>query len=182
MRTHPVGRVVVGISDTLAGYQALRYAVARARERGVHLVAVHAFSCGAQSAPWREELAEAATAGVRKVFDEALGGLPHGVTIEVTVRPDEPARALVGVANLVDDLLVIGGSATRRRIGHRRAKVARRCSRTAVCPVVIVPPPERSRRSVARLARDVVREADLFLASAGGPPATLPPGAGQDVS
>lgn len=74
-----------------------------------------------------------------------------------------------------DDLLVIGGSGMRRLTGRRRARVARRCSREAACPVVVVPPPAIARRPVARLAKDVVREADTLLMSATVPPVTLPP-------
>jgi len=165
MQTQQTGRVVVGISDTLAGYQALRYAVAQARERDARLVAVRAFLCTAQTLQWGPVLADAAREYVDQVFTEALGGRPRDVTVEVVVGADEPARALTKVADRASDLLVIGGSGARRFLGHRRTKVARRCSREAGCPVVVVPPPAMSRRSVHRLAKDVVHAADLFLAS-----------------
>jgi nucleotide-binding universal stress UspA family protein len=174
------GRVVVGIADTVAGYQALRYAVARARERGGQLVAVRAFMCSSRNAPWRDVLTKKAKECIRKVFNEALGGLPAGLKIESVICDAEVATALIKIADQVDDLLVIGGSGGRRLIGWRRARVARRCSREANCPVVIVPPPAMARRSVNRLAREVVREADTFLTPPPARPAILPPGSGRD--
>lgn len=181
MQTQQTGRVVVGISNTLAGYQALRYAVARARESGARLVAVRAFLCTSHTAQWRHVLADAAAEYVAEVFTEALGGRPRDLTVDIVIRADEPARALTRIADRADDLLVIGGSG-RRVPGHVRAKVARRCSREAGCPVVMVPPPAMSRRRVPRLARDVVRTADTLLASPDGQPAMRPPETNRGAS
>jgi nucleotide-binding universal stress UspA family protein len=172
--TQKTGRVVVGISDTLAGYQALRYAVAQARERDLPLVAVRAYTCAA-GAPWRDVIVDLAKDYVMKVFAEALGGFPAGVATEVAVGTGEPGRVLVATARRDGDLLVIGGSGARRWTGRRRACVARFCSRWASCPVVIVPPPAMARRARGRMTRDVVLEADLLLTSPWAPPATLPP-------
>ena len=174
MQTQTTRRVIVGVNDTLAGYQAVRYAVAQARERGIPLVAARAFRCSGPTAPWRDALAEAANEYVRRVFAAALGGFPADVSTDIAVRDDDVVNALVKIADRGDDLLIIGGS-ERRRWFHRRARIARRCSREAACPMVVVPPPAMARRSFARLAKDIVREADQLLASPVTPPATLPP-------
>lgn len=166
MDTLESGRVVVGVSDTAAGYQALRYAVAQARERGVPLIAVRAYACGAHNIELRSVLVNAAREYVAKTFVEALGCEPAAVAAEVAVCEGLPGRALVAIADQAQDLVVVGGSGARRVTGRRRAAVARWCSREAVCPVVIVPPPAMARRAGRRLTKDVVREADLFLTTA----------------
>ncbi|HEY7177198.1 MAG TPA: universal stress protein, partial [Micromonosporaceae bacterium] len=146
METSESGRVIVGISDTVAGYQALRYAVAQARERGVPLIAVRTYSCGPTNAQWRDVLVKGATEYVVKVFAEALGCQPAGTASEITLCEGAAGRALVLVADNARDLVVVGGSGSRRWTGLRRAAVAKYCSRHASCPVVIVPPPALARR------------------------------------
>lgn len=179
MQTQTTRRVIVGVDDTLAGYQAVRYAVAQARERGVPLVAARAFRCSGPTAPWRDALVEAANEYVKRVFAEALGGFPADVRTEIAVRDDDVVKALVKIADRGDDLLVIGGSERRRR-WHWRARTAGRCSREAACPMVVVPPPALAHRSFARLTKDMVREADQLLAAPATPPATLPPKPGPE--
>src|SRR5689334_6727295 len=114
MQTAANGRVVVGINDTLAGCQALRYAVAQARERGVPLVAARAFRCSGPTAAWRDALTEANAEYVRRLFVTALGGFPSDVRVEVAVREDDVVKALVKIADRANDLLIIGGPGGRR--------------------------------------------------------------------
>jgi hypothetical protein len=137
------------------------------------------YSCG-PNVPWRDVLIEDARAYVNRVFAKALGGVPGGVAMEIDVREGGPGRVLVTAADRCTDLLVIGGSGARRLSGWRRAAVARHCSRVASCPVVIVPPPDLARdKTVARMARDTVHEADRYLATPSRRPVSLPPADGR---
>jgi hypothetical protein len=100
--------------------------------------------CSGQNAPWRDALAEAADEYVGKVFTEALGGLPRGITTEIIVSPDEPARALTRIADRAHDLPIIGGpvpagspaAGARRWRGGAHAKPVARLwwSRRRRCP------------------------------------------------
>jgi nucleotide-binding universal stress UspA family protein len=171
MPERDTGRVVVGISATLAGYQALRYAIAEACERNARLSAVRAFrSPGAGGgAQWRDALVEAATKDVCDVFDGAVGGAPPDVPMTVVVRIGEPGRILVAIANRPDDLLIIGGCGARRLGWVRRAAVARYCAREALCPVIMTPPPQMAgHRSESRLAKSAAHSAQLLLHGAAG--------------
>jgi hypothetical protein len=93
------GRVVVGVADTLAGYQALRYAVEQARQRQQPLIAVRALPPG---------------------WSEALRSVPSDVSVAVAAEVGSPADVLAAVANRADDLMVIGGSSSRDRAGPGR--------------------------------------------------------------
>jgi nucleotide-binding universal stress UspA family protein len=179
MQAQTTRRVIVGVNDTLAGYQAVRYAVAQARERGVPLVAARAFRCSGPTAPWRDALVEANTEYVKRVFAVALGGFPADVRADIAVRDDDVVKALVKIADRGDDLLVIGGT-ERRRWFHRRGRIMRRCSREAGCPIMIVPPPAMAGHSFSRLAKNMVREADQLLAAPATSAATLPPRPGSE--
>ncbi|MGE5156186.1 MAG: universal stress protein, partial [Betaproteobacteria bacterium] len=93
-------RVVVGLASTLAGYEALRYAVALAREQGTTLVAVRAYrSSRAYPYEWQRALAWEAKNDAALIFAEALGGEPHDVDITVAIRPGPVAAVLAEVAN-----------------------------------------------------------------------------------
>jgi nucleotide-binding universal stress UspA family protein len=164
MTHNGTGRVIVGVSDCLAGLQALRHAVAEARRRGTTLCAVRVWTVpyagqGVGMRAWRDELVDDAALTVRGVFATALGGLPQDVEVQV-VAPEGPvAKLLVELADRDEDLLVVGECQRRglRRLVSR--SVAKYCVRHAVCPVLIVPPP-----ALARVARqDISREAQRFI-------------------
>jgi nucleotide-binding universal stress UspA family protein len=161
------GRVVVGVCRSLGGYQALRYAVAQARERGATVVAVRAYSAVAsREALWRTALAEAAIAEIGAAFTEAFGGMPHDVTVRVAVTEGLPGPALVATADRADDLLVIGGSGSHRLTRAWSTAVARYCARHAQCPVLIAPVPAMARaRGAGRLARAAAFAAEESLRS-----------------
>jgi nucleotide-binding universal stress UspA family protein len=155
-----VGRVVVGVSASVAGLQALRYAVAEARRRGVPLYAVRAFGFqppwfGPEVARIRDELRAEALRCVGEAFDLAMGQPPADVEVRVAVCESRVDWALVDVADRPDDVLVLG-----RRSGPVRLNwLVRGCLRRAVCPLVVVPPPPlaavRGRRAVRRLMREL---------------------------
>lgn len=161
------GRVVVGVSATHAGFQAVRYAVAEARRRRQPLIAVRTYRPGATSAnaALRLTLTDTVIEDVARIIIEALGGLPIDVEMTAVVQ-EIPGEAICKVADRTADLIVIGGSGAPRLFGRRQAAVARTCSRAAVCPVVIVPPPAMARTArETRLARDAALGIEAFLES-----------------
>jgi nucleotide-binding universal stress UspA family protein len=159
-------RVVVGVSESLAGLQALRYAVQEARRRQSTVYAVRAWQF---NAPWRgydtdlcrQDLAAAADETLANAFDSAMGGIPDDLTVTLAVIEGEPAHALVVTAHRDDDLLVLGGSTRRFSFG---ASIVRHCVRRASCPVLVVPAPvlARNRRTRA-LTRQLHREVDAAV-------------------
>lgn len=162
------GRVVVGVEDSLAGLQALRYAVAEARRRHARLVAVRGWQVpaswtGGHAAWWGHELAGDARLAIHAAFHAALGGLPADVPVQLCIVRGAPGPTLVGCADRPTDLLVIGGSTRSRGWGPARASVAWYCARHGRCPVVVVPPPDLARTSTRQLVRAVRREAEQLL-------------------
>ena len=152
--------VVVGVSRSFAGLQALRFAVAEARRRGCPVLAVRVWlmaqawrSVCAES--WRKELGEEARDYTLGTFDAALGGLPDGVDVRVLPREGVVGPTLVASA-ASDDLLVVGGARTILRYTHS-PQVTRYCVRHAHCPVVVVPAPDLA-RVAGRLSRAIARD------------------------
>lgn len=166
MASKDTGRVVVGISNSLAGYEALRYAVAEARRRGATLIAVRAFrySYYGGARQFEQVIHDAAQAAVTAALVEALGGPPRDVPVRVRVCEGIPGRVLAAIADQPGDVIVIGGSERRMVPGRRRGIVARDCSRNAACPVIVIPMPEMARAgSQWRLARKAADEAQQFV-------------------
>lgn len=166
MDTLGTSRVIVGVSATLAGYQALRYAAAHAAMHDVPMVAVRAYQTpGPGNGPqWRDMLAALAREELITAFVDALGGIPTHIHVDRVAVDGVPGPTLVAIASQPTDLLVIGGSQPGRLSPYRRAAVARHCSRHAMCPVVIVPPPAILRgKSEDQLARAVARDAEQLL-------------------
>lgn len=160
------GRVIVGFAPTAAGYQALRYAVMRASERGVGLVAVRAIGVDTYE-PWcdaRHRMMTVVSSELANAFLEALGGIPAGLDVQVAVNPGPVDQVLERVAYRPDDLVVLGACSRRWLVGRiHRARLVRSV-RSAVCPVVVVPPPAMAREgSVSRLGREAVAELERLL-------------------
>ncbi|HEY4463147.1 MAG TPA: universal stress protein [Streptosporangiaceae bacterium] len=144
----PPGRVVVGVSGSVRGLQALRRAVAEARTRRAMLVAVHAWIPPGGYLPenrfpepdlrrmWTEDAQER----LRSAFDAAFGGIPPDVDVEPVVARGPAQLVLTQIADRDDDLLVVG--AGRRGLFRRlgRARILGYCAAHAVCPVLVVPP------------------------------------------
>jgi hypothetical protein len=159
--THVEDRVVVGVSLSLSGLQALRYGIAEARRRDLALFAVCAYFLnpaleGPEARLCRDEMAATALRTVHEAFDAAAGGLPEDVEVTIVTVADRADLALTRVSAGRGNLLVLGGRAPLRRMNW----IVRYCLRRATCPVVVVPPPELAglaeRRGVVRaLFRDV---------------------------
>jgi nucleotide-binding universal stress UspA family protein len=162
-----IKRVVVGVSESLAGLEALRVAVAEARQREVQLVAVRAWAYKATTrepgvARWRREISSQAVRALTRAFTTAMGGPPADVATELIVVEGLPEKVLVAQADRPDDLLVIGAPSD----GFwwpTRTLVVRRCVRRAGCQVLVVPRPELARLGkTGAMARILRRETEGF--------------------
>ncbi|MGP3987644.1 universal stress protein [Streptomyces sp. 3N207] len=143
------GRLIVGVSGSLASLAALRAAAREARTSGCPLLAVLAWEppegeTGYMLRPdrvWAENWRREAEARLDRAFDEAFGGDPPGVVaVERRLVRDRPWRALCRTADRGDDRLVIGTRVGRLglfRYGGTRRRVLARAS----CPVLTVPAP-----------------------------------------
>ncbi|MFI6333767.1 universal stress protein [Streptomyces sp. NPDC050535] len=164
------GRVVVGVSGSLASLAALRAAAHTARESGRTLVAVLAWEppegevlhARNPDSAWAAACESEARARLDRAFDQAFGGTPSGVTVRRRLIRDRPDRALCALAPDPADLLVLGARAATR-IGMRRAAVRRRVLGHARCPVLTVPAPVFPRRERRALRHAVAGD---FVASA----------------
>jgi nucleotide-binding universal stress UspA family protein len=167
-----VARVVVGVDSSLASLEALRFAVSEARRRGALLVAVRAWLVqgpghGEDLGQWRIEAGAAAAATVRQSFDQAMGGLPRNLDLEMLAVEGAVGPVLVAQAPSDGDLLVLGAPA-RRWWRVFPLSLVRYCVRAATCPVVVVPAPVLARkRSVKASAREMQHEAQRFVATSG---------------
>jgi nucleotide-binding universal stress UspA family protein len=167
MSEHRDARVVVGVSQSLAGLQALRYGVAEARHRRVPLHAVRAWRFdtawhGPDVRRWRHEMAQEALQCVDEAFRLALGGLPVDVDVNMLAAEGRPDDVLTEMAASPGDLIVVGG-------GGRRwpSWLVRTCMRRAACPVAVVPPPEIARKArPGILARRLLHETERFTETA----------------
>jgi nucleotide-binding universal stress UspA family protein len=161
--------VVLGVSESLAGLQALRYAVSEARRRDLPVLAVRAWQF---VAPWRGydvdqvrlELAAEAAAATDRAFGTAMGGVPAGVVVEALTVELPPGVALVTNSQHDGDVVVVG--APRRWVWWARSSAVRYCLRHAGCPVITVPPPALARRAPSwALNRAVQLEARRYVQS-----------------
>lgn len=140
-----IGRVVVGVTGTLANLTALHLAVAQARRADARLVAVHV-----SPQPEPDVLEQA--------FVDGFGGPPPGIALRcVNLDGRRPGPALVAAADGRNDLLVVG-SRLGLFGGVRLGPVSRYCFAHAGCPVLVTPPPDllRELRSL-RVPRPVQR-------------------------
>jgi nucleotide-binding universal stress UspA family protein len=164
------GRVVVGVSLSLSGLEALRHGLAEARSRAVPLYAVRAYHLhpamdGPDARQCREEMAAAALRTIHDAFDSAVGGVPEDIELAIVTVAGRADIALTRFAAGRTSLLVLGGRARSRRMNW----IVRYCLRGASCPVTVVPPPELADRAgrwaVRGLLRDVEGYADSVAAA-----------------
>jgi nucleotide-binding universal stress UspA family protein len=168
MSEHRDARVVVGVSQSLAGLQALRYGVTEARRRRVPLHAVRAWRFdmawrGPDARRWRREMAQDALQSVGDAFKLALGGLPVDVDVNMLAAEGRTDQVLTEIAADPGDLIIVGGRGSRWP-----SWPVRTCLHHAACPVVVVPPPEIARTArPATLARRLLRESERFTETTG---------------
>jgi nucleotide-binding universal stress UspA family protein len=170
-------RVIVGIEDSIAGLRALRVAVDEARRREVSLHAVRAWSApsvwGGTGLPLgRQEMTAAAIETIRRVFDDAFGGLPGDVPVVLVTGEGPPGLVLSRYAYRDDDLLLVGArrSGWLGRLSRLlRPSVARYCLTHAACPVLAIPPDSFARAATRRGAeREFSRELSVLTVTGAG--------------
>ncbi|MFF5082823.1 universal stress protein [Actinoplanes sp. NPDC000266] len=150
-------KVILGVSSSLAGLEAARFAVRQARQRSVPLLAVRAWmlNTGPRSRPsleWERALAAEARRRVEETFELALATTPAVLDVMVRVPSGSAAAALRHYVTDPDDLIVVGAPSSRWWGGS----TVRRCARTAPCPVIVVPPPALARIPSRRLAQEAI--------------------------
>ncbi len=153
-------RVIVGVSPSLSGLAALRVALAESRRRRMPLWAVRAWHIefGPRARPsWEFERAVAADnrSLVEEAFRTAVGESPRQLGVVVRTPQGPAGVVLRDYLAGPDDLLVLGAPQSRWWGG----RVLRAVTRGAVCPVIVVPPPELARVP----ARGLLREALTFV-------------------
>ncbi|WP_346164015.1 universal stress protein [Streptomyces bangladeshensis] len=159
------GKVVVGVSDSLAGLAALRRGIQEARTTGRTLVAVRAWEPPEGEAlylrqpepSWARLWADDARQRLERAFDLAAGGPPADLRIVRRVVRGSAGPVLCSIAASPDDLLVIGMARPRGPFArlHRRP-VHRFVPARAECEVLVVAGP----RLLPREAR-ILRRSDL---------------------
>jgi hypothetical protein len=129
---------VVGINDSVAAADALRWAASRSGADHCPLVVVHAFA-PEPGPPGRRELLVAKESVARSRatgwLRDTLTGRPAPWRARLVVAEDDPSALLVRWSATAR-MLVLGQRAGTR--GHVSA-VAARCEADAACPVVLVP-------------------------------------------
>ena len=138
--------IVVGIDDSPAAREALRWAAAEARMRGAHLRVVHAWSppyaaAGPSFVPELEpEVPETVRRRAIELIDHELAQIERidRLDVERIVIEDAPAPALLAAAADAD-LLVVGSRGRGGFVGLLLGSVSQQCAQHTTCPIVIVP-------------------------------------------
>ncbi len=153
--------MIVGVSSSLSGLAAVRFALTEARRRGVPLWAVRAWHLESSSRArpsWDFQRTVADQCGrlVQETFRQAVGQSAREVGASIRVPSGKASYVLQDYATEPGDLIVLG-AARRRWWG---GDVVRSTVKGAVCPVIVVPPPELARAGSKRI---LVAELDRFL-------------------
>lgn len=137
-------RVVVGVDRSPPGYAALRAAVGIAGGRGLRVIAVRA--AASFEADGRRYIEQA--------FDEAFGGIPAGLEVEVVPMCDGAVQAIRRAADNPADLIVVGNDGKGPFHAVWSGSVGRSLLKDARCQILLVAAPEMqktTRRSARRL-------------------------------
>ncbi|MFF5973525.1 universal stress protein [Streptomyces sp. NPDC012769] len=146
-----MSRIVVGVSGSPASLAALRHATAFARRDHAELIAVLAWEppegetlyARAPDRAWARLWADDARDRLARAFEDGgLGRAPEGLAVERRTVREAPAKALVDAADRPGDVLVLGATPRRGRLGRlRRRPVLRAVMERAGTPVLVVPGP-----------------------------------------
>jgi nucleotide-binding universal stress UspA family protein len=163
-------QIVVGISTSLSGLAALRFAVAEAGRRGLRrITAVRTWPDYGRDrpSPWAPDRRRACLEQIDTAVATAFATRPVDISILPRMPPGTPGEVLVRLVENDGDLIVVGTS-RRLRLG---GGVGGYCARHATCPVVIVPPPAMAGRAqTRRITRSLRRELDRLSAEGPAPP------------
>ena len=147
------GRIIVGVSTSLPGLQALRIAVTLARVRGGGgLLAVRSWQLPVLAAAEPVAVALAyqleydAEEIITEAFAAAMGGAPADIEISCLAVHGSASHAVLSQTGSAHDMVVLGAPVGGSRRMYQ-SKTVRTCLRYAPCPIVIVPPPEFAGRA-----------------------------------
>jgi nucleotide-binding universal stress UspA family protein len=153
-------RVVVGVDGSAGSREALRWALAEARLRKAPLRIVHAWRFGYEGGPVGgygylgyfgagaplagQDVSDLVRKAAEDVLDRAVGevaGADADVEIERWLGEGAAAEVLVG-AVAAGDLLVVGSRGHGGFADLLLGSVSQKCVHHALCPVVVVHPPQ----------------------------------------
>ncbi|MGW7007975.1 universal stress protein [Streptomyces sp. NPDC054933] len=160
--TGGTGRVIVGVSGSLASLAALRRGILEARRTSRMLFAVMAWEPPEGEASYRHRpepawarlWADEARQRLDLAFDEAVGGFLPDLRIVRHVVRGAPGSILCAIACSTEDLLVIGAARPTWPMSPlRRRPVHRVVLANADCEVLTVPGPRLLPREARVLRR-----------------------------
>lgn len=133
-------RVVVGVDGSESCLPAVAFALRAARQRGIPLVAVHAWTpdlpADLEAVCGPPEMAEASA---RRTLDRVLDRLPEltAVPVHAALRRGDPTHALVDQSRGAA-LLVIGTRGRGRVLGKVLGSVSQAVLRDGRCPLAVI--------------------------------------------
>ncbi|MFJ2592360.1 universal stress protein [Streptomyces erythrochromogenes] len=146
-------RILLGVADTVAGPEAVRFALREAATRDCELHAVRAWRCPAHETVDHPSLADGPCgyhqARADTLLDEALTG-PLREHPSVRLRRalvEGPAHRVLVERTAAADLVVVGAQRHERHLGLQLGHVAHALLHHALCPVAVVPNVERRIRA-----------------------------------
>lgn len=156
-----VCRVIVGTSGSPGSLRALRYAEALARVCDATLIPVLTWTApGGEIADMcspvdylRDVWVENASQRLQTALGRAWGETPCDVTVRPVVLRGEAGPALVEMACLPGDLLIVGTGRRGKVARVFSGSVCRYCVAHAQCPVLAIPPPALAREAGHGLLR-----------------------------
>jgi len=140
-----MGRIVVGVDGSEHSHRALAFAAEEAKLRGSTLHVIHSWTfppatLEADGLPHADLKAAA-----ELVLDEAIAtlGAEPGIEIQPEIANELAAQALIRASEGAE-LLVVGSRGRGGFKGLLLGSVSQQCAHHARCPIVIVPPADRS--------------------------------------
>lgn len=142
----PDHRIVVGVDNSAGSAEALRWALAHARQTGGSVVAVTAWQAPPTYASGRTPTGLSDDAGIVRQAERALtetvaqvlGGEDDPVAVTTRVIEGPGAQVLLA-AGKGAELLVLGSRGHGVFAGMLLGSVSRHCVQHATCPTVVIP-------------------------------------------
>lgn len=143
--SEPSGTIVIGVDGSAHSHRALAWALDEARLRGWRCILVHAFDYGLTGmSPYPGNAPQLIAEDAQELLDRNVAWAKEsGVPVEGRLEFGSASRALVEAARGAD-LLVVGSRGRGGVAGALLGSVSSACVHHAACPVVVVPPTERS--------------------------------------
>ena len=141
--------IVVGVDGSENARRALAWAVAHAASRGDTLRVIHAWMYPGVDFPLNRAVetpdVDTLLRGAEQLLANEIAAVavPYDVTIDLEVRRGKAAEVLVNESSEAD-LVVIGSRGVGGFSGLLVGSVGNQVVHHALCPVVIIPPSERT--------------------------------------